>query len=240
MSTRCRHCHQVVTIERGEWTHTEPVQVLCGPLADGKQAEVKRPFEHDCDGCVYLGADEEYDFYCCGKGPGATVIARFSDEGPDYASGAEHALAIEQRDGPDSDYVLVRALRLAREKGLMPPRKERKPFRYEMFDRQGRAPFSFTPGPEDENLVEDAYVTLHGVTVLWHVLTTPGRARYERDNGGPPEGGWERLPHWRETAVRKPGVAPYPDGGCDMPYCENCYVQSGLGDDSDSPGEEVR
>jgi len=42
-------------------------------------------FEHDCDDCVYLGQYKAYDLYCCVKEP--TVIARFSSDGPDYASG---------------------------------------------------------------------------------------------------------------------------------------------------------
>jgi len=59
-------------------------------------------FEHDCDGCVFLGSYEHKgclcDLYFCGQGgPGGpgdhnTVIARYSDDPPDYASGMTFAL----------------------------------------------------------------------------------------------------------------------------------------------------
>lgn len=43
-------------------------------------------FEHDCDECVFLGHYEKHDLYYCGKDI-ETVIARWSSDGPDYASG---------------------------------------------------------------------------------------------------------------------------------------------------------
>lgn len=39
---------------------------------------------HDCDECVFLGAESQYDLYFCGANP--TVIARYGTEG-DYLSG---------------------------------------------------------------------------------------------------------------------------------------------------------
>jgi len=46
-------------------------------------------FKHDCNTCVPLGEFNEYDLYYCPNEP--TVIARFSDDGPDYKSGLEFA-----------------------------------------------------------------------------------------------------------------------------------------------------
>ena len=45
-------------------------------------------FTHDCDACTFLGTYDEADLYHCGQGGRIpTVIARYSSEGPDYASG---------------------------------------------------------------------------------------------------------------------------------------------------------
>jgi hypothetical protein len=53
-------------------------------------------YEHDCEGCVYLGRfdddtyhERELDLYFCGSQWGSTVVARYSDSGPDYHSGLE-------------------------------------------------------------------------------------------------------------------------------------------------------
>jgi hypothetical protein len=43
-------------------------------------------FKHDCDVCVFLGEHEEADLYFCGEPENYTVIARYSDDGPDYVS----------------------------------------------------------------------------------------------------------------------------------------------------------
>ncbi len=49
-------------------------------------------FTHDCDDCRYLGTlatpEGRTDLYRCDGGPtvGASLIARFGDEGPDYSS----------------------------------------------------------------------------------------------------------------------------------------------------------
>ena len=46
-------------------------------------------FIHDCKICTFLGTEEtehgEADFYICGNSVRSVVI-RFSDDGPDYAS----------------------------------------------------------------------------------------------------------------------------------------------------------
>lgn len=46
-------------------------------------------FAHDCDHCVYMGHYEGHDLYFCPQEAGGegTVIARWSGNGPDYASG---------------------------------------------------------------------------------------------------------------------------------------------------------
>jgi hypothetical protein len=85
-------------------------------------SNVKPRFIHDCEQCVFLGQDEEHDFYFCPSPSGFhTVIARFGSDGPDYASGLEIAEAVEKREGPNSAYSLVKALKLARERGLVSP-----------------------------------------------------------------------------------------------------------------------
>ena len=43
-------------------------------------------FTHDCDGCRFLGQFERFDLYFCQKCDGGSVIARYGDEGDEYAS----------------------------------------------------------------------------------------------------------------------------------------------------------
>ena len=45
----------------------------------------KPKFDHDCDNCQYVGNFKEYDLYFCNTTP--TVIARYGNEGSEYASG---------------------------------------------------------------------------------------------------------------------------------------------------------
>ena len=73
-------------------------------------------FEHDCDTCIHLGGDDEYDFYFCEQAGLPTVIARYNDNPADYLSGMESAVAMES---VLPDYCLVKALKLARQKGLV-------------------------------------------------------------------------------------------------------------------------
>ena len=42
-------------------------------------------YEHDCEGCIFLGRHAAADLYYCPHEP--TVIARRSSEGGDYSSG---------------------------------------------------------------------------------------------------------------------------------------------------------
>ena len=45
-------------------------------------------FTHDCDRCVFLGHQDDHDhYYCASDFGGATIIARYDDDGPDYVSG---------------------------------------------------------------------------------------------------------------------------------------------------------
>jgi hypothetical protein len=51
-------------------------------------------YEHDCDNCVFLGQFENADLYVCAHNNIIdTVVARFSDDGPDYLSGLTFAYA---------------------------------------------------------------------------------------------------------------------------------------------------
>lgn len=50
----------------------------------------KPRYKHDCDGCVFLGQFDGYDLYYCKRSDedmGGTVIARFGNDGSNYASG---------------------------------------------------------------------------------------------------------------------------------------------------------
>jgi hypothetical protein len=77
----------------------------------------KPKFQHDCDGCTFLGSDEKHDFYYCPQGNLPTVIARWDNDGPSYTSGLETARMIEGQ--KRLDHPLVKALKLAREAGLI-------------------------------------------------------------------------------------------------------------------------
>jgi hypothetical protein len=71
-------------------------------------------FNHDCDQCRYLGQIDKYDLYVCKSGAGeASVIFRYGDDGPNYASTAIFAstLTTIQNDisGLTDDELLVYA-----------------------------------------------------------------------------------------------------------------------------------
>ena len=85
-------------------------------------------FEHDCDSCVFLGRYRfendpnkrfDYDLYVCGQGDKSfpTVIARFSDELPDYMSGLPSALASYDKASPS--FPLLVALQDAYYRGYI-------------------------------------------------------------------------------------------------------------------------
>jgi hypothetical protein len=94
---------------------------------------VKPRFEHDCTKCIFTGQDEEFDFYYCPPFQG-TVVARYSDDGPDYTSQPVSCVqqtlerGLDDLDGkhyePTHESVqrmgTVRALKAARAKGVIP------------------------------------------------------------------------------------------------------------------------
>jgi len=43
-------------------------------------------YQHDCDACTFLGQRLNHDLYSCGTGERVSLIARYSDDGPDYKS----------------------------------------------------------------------------------------------------------------------------------------------------------
>ena len=50
-------------------------------------------WKHDCDACKFLGTRKNLDWYVCEEGAlGRSIIARYSDEGPDYACRNESLL----------------------------------------------------------------------------------------------------------------------------------------------------
>ena len=49
-------------------------------------------FTHDCDCCKFLGTYKKHDLYFCVQdGVLPTLIARYSNDGPDYISGLSFA-----------------------------------------------------------------------------------------------------------------------------------------------------
>ena len=84
--------------------------------------EDKPQFEHDCDGCHYLGnitvnnpddvlKQRCVDLYFCETLPRWTVIARYGDKGYQYMSGAGFSYG--------ASTPLTRAAQLAIDKGLL-------------------------------------------------------------------------------------------------------------------------
>lgn len=68
-------------------------------------------FDHDCDHCMFLGTYNGYAdlYWCMQMGNRPTLIARFSDDGPDYVSGI-----VFRRTSPE----LAKAYVLALARGL--------------------------------------------------------------------------------------------------------------------------
>lgn len=118
-AVNCRYClNSEAFIERNN-TFTEMMSPSFGegerePAATIHDREVEEDygtprFEHDCDACKFLGNVKGWDLYWCSQGGGpniSTVIARFSDSGPDYISGMGHA-----RDNEMLALAVVRAFR---------------------------------------------------------------------------------------------------------------------------------
>ena len=70
----------------------------------------KPKYQHDCSKCIFLDHIDNHDLYACvdNNQKIKTVIARYSDDGPDYISGLIFA---------ETEYLLKKALELAKEKG---------------------------------------------------------------------------------------------------------------------------
>jgi hypothetical protein len=53
-------------------------------------------YQHDCDGCQFQGqhtvGETEVDAYWCPKCDGGSVILRYGDDGPEYASSPHFVL----------------------------------------------------------------------------------------------------------------------------------------------------
>lgn len=74
-------------------------------------------YEHDCENCQFLGSFNGVDLYYCPRQAidgSPTVIARFSSEGPDYASG----MAFGSLHHDNMKSPLGEAYRRARAEGL--------------------------------------------------------------------------------------------------------------------------
>jgi len=71
-------------------------------------------YEHDCDGCTFLGVyegEKNYDLYFCIQGaPVPTVVARYSDNKSGFLSGLS---------GADWSLPLAEAKRLAEKRGFL-------------------------------------------------------------------------------------------------------------------------
>lgn len=67
-------------------------------------------FTHDCTACTFLGHVDDHDLYVCQSAATKqfTYIARYSDDGPDYASLSARVLKTLP---PDPGYILWKALR---------------------------------------------------------------------------------------------------------------------------------
>ncbi len=76
-----------------------------------------KKFRHDCDGCVFLGGNDEYDFYICCPKSEASILARCGDEGPNYESCPVEVAEVIERG--DINSPLVKALQLARVQGYV-------------------------------------------------------------------------------------------------------------------------
>ncbi len=62
-------------------------------------------YKHDCSQCEFLGShrfmEDDYDLYFCLRDGFPTLLARWSDDGPDYLSGfsfGEHMALSDERD----------------------------------------------------------------------------------------------------------------------------------------------
>jgi len=69
---------------------------------------------HDCEQCVDLGTFEHYDLYFCEQNGSPTLLARYSDDGPDYLSGLVFGELHK-----DAYHPMGEAYRRVKKKGLL-------------------------------------------------------------------------------------------------------------------------
>ena len=71
-------------------------------------------YTHDCDQCRFLGQIDQYDLYFCERADEGSAIARYGNDGPEYASRGFMTQAIaEQRartGGLNQDQAIVLAM----------------------------------------------------------------------------------------------------------------------------------
>jgi hypothetical protein len=102
-------CHLFEVMENKELVPIDAPVLTAPKVVQPTESEPYPPwYKHDCTNCTFLGQFEEYDLYYCPQGNIPTVIARFSDDGPDYTSGLNSRLP-----------CLQAAQMLAIEKGLL-------------------------------------------------------------------------------------------------------------------------
>ena len=63
------------------------------------QVTTKPEFQHDCDACFFLAHYRDHDLYICGEGEHASILARYSNDGPDYRSHEAGMLAQSIKSG---------------------------------------------------------------------------------------------------------------------------------------------
>lgn len=84
-------------------------------------SEDARRFLHDCSSCAFLGQFEKYDLYWCTSPSGptfASLIARYSSDGPDYIS--HHPPGAYAHKLPERAWY-TEILKRAQERGLYDP-----------------------------------------------------------------------------------------------------------------------
>ncbi len=89
---------------------------------DNKTTHGMKPqFQHDCNNCTFLGTasldNKKADLYCCIRGDGqeihyTSLLARYSDDGPDYSSGPANHISII------NDFLVIALNRFLKFKGV--------------------------------------------------------------------------------------------------------------------------
>lgn len=93
MAGRVRRCLRLTSLSSRPTTSTRFVVGLSMCAASslrhslGMTSSLLVPvFEHDCDGCTFLGHVTGKDLWFCPQAGSPTVIARWSSDGPEYES----------------------------------------------------------------------------------------------------------------------------------------------------------